>query len=186
MTSWGHYTFLLITFDWIELETWKRRQSVALTQAHQIICNMTYLGHLVTFYNLDLWSNFEVDLSRSMYKYMFRFGSSRQIRWHHYHGCTFQNEIVIREKTISLKTYFFIWWPVEAKRMTLAQSRCHDGDFEFNCLSNAAFGFVLSIIVPEIMKVFRSDVRQSRKTRIFCNFLPLDTTILTLAKKWLK
>ena len=54
--------FLLITFDWIDLESWDRRQSVPLTQAHQMKCDMTYLGHLVTFRDLDLRSNFEVDL----------------------------------------------------------------------------------------------------------------------------
>ena len=32
-----------------------------------MICDMTYLGHLMTFRDLDLRSNFEVDLSRSRY-----------------------------------------------------------------------------------------------------------------------
>ena len=67
MTSCSQYTFLLITFDWIELETWDKRQSVPLTYAQQMICDMTYLGHLVTFRDLGLRSSFEVDLLRSKY-----------------------------------------------------------------------------------------------------------------------
>ena len=39
-------------------------------------------------------------------------------------------------------------------------------------ISNAVFGFVLSIIVPEIMEGFRSDVRHSRKLEDFALFCP--------------
>ena len=59
----------------MELETWDRRQSVPLTKAHQVICDMTYLGHLVTFRVLDWRSNFEVDLLRSKCAW---FNSSRR------------------------------------------------------------------------------------------------------------
>ena len=48
MTSSGHFTFLPITFDRKEIETWERCQSVHLTKTDQLICNMTYLGHLLT------------------------------------------------------------------------------------------------------------------------------------------
>ena len=34
---------------------------------------------------------------------------------------------------------------------------------EFNLLSNALFGFSLALLVLEVMEVFRSDVRQSKK-----------------------
>ena len=36
-------------------------------------------------------------------------------------------------------------------------------DGEFNALSNAVFVYALAIIAPEIMEVFRSDIRKSRK-----------------------
>ena len=55
-------------------------------------------------------------------------------------------------------------------------------DGEFNSFSNAFFGFAFALI-PEIMEAFRRDVRQSRKTRNFRHFWPLEVTILTLAKK---
>ena len=45
MTSSGHYTFLPITFDRKELETWGMCQSVCLDETHWLICNMAYLGH---------------------------------------------------------------------------------------------------------------------------------------------
>ena len=81
LTSWGQYTFLLITFALIELETWDNRQSVFLIETHQMLCNMDYLGHLVAFHDLDLRSNFEVDLLWLTYRYMIRFVSTRQTRW---------------------------------------------------------------------------------------------------------
>ena len=41
MTSWGQCTFLLITSDYNEIETWGRFYNVPLVQTHQMICNMT-------------------------------------------------------------------------------------------------------------------------------------------------
>ena len=45
LTSSGHYTFLPITLDRKELETWEKCQSVFLDETHWLICNMTYFGH---------------------------------------------------------------------------------------------------------------------------------------------
>ena len=65
MTSEGHRTFLLITFDRKEIETWERCQSVRLIKAHHLICNMTYLGRFVTLTSGDLRSKLQIYLSRS-------------------------------------------------------------------------------------------------------------------------
>ena len=92
LTSWGQYTFLLITFALIELETWDNRQSVFLVETHQMLCNMDYLGHLVAFRDLDLRSNFEVDLLWLTYRYMIRFVSTRQTRWYPYYCFNLRNE----------------------------------------------------------------------------------------------
>ena len=62
MTSSGHFTFLPITFDRKEIETWGRCQSVRLTKTDHLICNMTYLGHLLTLTLGDLRSNLQIDL----------------------------------------------------------------------------------------------------------------------------
>ena len=64
MTSSGHRTFLPITFDRKEIETWERLQRVRLIKTHHLICNMTYLGHSVILTSGDLGSNLQIDLSR--------------------------------------------------------------------------------------------------------------------------
>ena len=65
MTSSGHFTFLPITFDRKEIEEWERCRSVHLIKTDQLICNMTYLGHLLTLTLGDLRSNLQIDLLRS-------------------------------------------------------------------------------------------------------------------------
>ena len=65
MTSSGHRTFLPITFDRKEIETWERCQSVRLIKTHHLICNMTYLGRIVTLTSGNLMSNLQIYLSRS-------------------------------------------------------------------------------------------------------------------------
>ena len=67
VTLWRHWVairFLPITFDKNELDTWGWCHSVCLVKAHRLACNMTYLGHTVTFTWRDLISNFKIDLSR--------------------------------------------------------------------------------------------------------------------------
>ena len=65
MTSSGHFTFLPITFDRKEVETWERCQSFRLTKTDQLICNMTYLGRLLTLTLGDPRSNLQIALLRS-------------------------------------------------------------------------------------------------------------------------
>ena len=64
MTSSGRQSFLPITFERNELETWGWCLSVRLVKAHRLTCNMTYLCHTVTLTWRDLRSNFKIDLSR--------------------------------------------------------------------------------------------------------------------------
>ena len=64
MTSSDHFTFLPITVDRKEIETWERCQSVRLTKTDQLIFNMTYLGHLLTLALGDPRSNLQIDLLR--------------------------------------------------------------------------------------------------------------------------
>ena len=65
MTSSGHFTFLPITFDRKAIEAWERCQSVRLIRKDPLICNMTYLGHLLTLTLGDPRSNLQIDLLRS-------------------------------------------------------------------------------------------------------------------------
>ena len=61
----GQIRFLCLIFDRIEIECWEWAQSVAFAKTHRLICDMTYLAQHVTSHDLDLRSNFEIDLFRS-------------------------------------------------------------------------------------------------------------------------
>ena len=58
------HKFGSITRDKIDIETWQWNYCVCLVQPHRQICNMAY--HLPgSIHNLDLISNFQIELSRS-------------------------------------------------------------------------------------------------------------------------
>ena len=54
-----------ITFDWNEIETWGRCQSVCLVKTHLLIYNLTYLDQSVTLNLGDLRSKLPSYLSGS-------------------------------------------------------------------------------------------------------------------------
>ena len=56
---------LPITFDRDEIETRKWHQCVCLIESHRLVCNMTHRYLLRSPCDLDLKSNFEIDLPRS-------------------------------------------------------------------------------------------------------------------------
>ena len=61
--------FLPLTFDRKEMERWESAQSVSLAKTHRLICSITYSAQNVTSRDLDLRSNFEIDLFRSKCRY---------------------------------------------------------------------------------------------------------------------
>ena len=74
-------SFLPITWEPNEIETWDCCHCVCLRKAHRMMYNLTYLGQRVTLPWLDLRSNFDLDLS--MFKlYMVRRAMTRQTRWY--------------------------------------------------------------------------------------------------------
>ena len=75
-------------------------------------------------------------------------------------------------KDFAQKQLFLVRWPLEAKPLSLGQIWRQLSVSKFNSLSNDVFGFVLAIIVPEIMEVFRSNVRHSRKIENLAIFWP--------------
>ena len=83
---WGHPKSpnrLLITFDWEEIQTWELGSCVCHTKAHRMMCNMTCLGQLGSWRDLDLRSNFEVDLAYTyVILYIFRRALTRETRWY--------------------------------------------------------------------------------------------------------
>ena len=56
--------FLPLNFDRIEIEQCGWSQYIPLAETHRLICNRTYLGHDVTSSNLDLRSNFDLNVPR--------------------------------------------------------------------------------------------------------------------------
>ena len=74
----GQMRFLPLTSDGIEIEQCGWAQCVSLAETHRLICSVTwakYLGQNVTSHVLDLWSNFDLDFSRSKCIYV---AASRQ------------------------------------------------------------------------------------------------------------
>ena len=67
--------FLPLTFHRIELDQWGWAQCVSLAEMHQLICNITYLYHHMTSYDLKLRSNYDIDFLSSTCKH-FKFNVS--------------------------------------------------------------------------------------------------------------
>ena len=65
----GHmrsHSFLASNFWWNRERALGWSQYVSLPQTHRLICNMTYLSRHVTSRDLDLMSNSDIDLLRSI------------------------------------------------------------------------------------------------------------------------
>ena len=146
-----------------------------------MICNLTYLGHFVTLTSPWPEVKFKVDLLRSS---DISFDSSR------------------RDKLDGTKSFLLSWklkklfakhfsaensrlelrWPLEVKPLTLGQIWGHLSERKFHQLSSAFFGFSLAVIVPEIMRVFRSNVWFLQNFGKFWRFWPLETPFLVGTK----
>ena len=115
---------------------------------------------------------------------MVQFVSTRQTRWFHYYGCNLKNGTVICENYFAQNS-FLTFGDVEAKRLTLGQVWRQWCDGEFNFLSFECRFRICTIChssrdnggFPKWCSPFAK-----KKTRKLCKFLPLEVTILTLAK----
>ena len=56
----GQVSFLLVTFDRIEIEQWCWIRSAPLDKAYRLICTTIYLGHNVTLCDLDMRPTFSL------------------------------------------------------------------------------------------------------------------------------
>ena len=93
----------------------------------------------------------------------------------------FIHEYICRSK-IAILTLRDLW-SLKAKPLTSGRiwRQCCDG--EFNFLSNPFCGFALAIIVTELMEVFGSDFRSSRKLENLIIFLPWGRQFLPEPKR---
>ena len=139
-------SFLPITWEPNEKETWDCCHCVCLRKAHRMMYNLTYLGHRVTLPWLDLRSNFDLDLSRSNYTLF-------DAPWRDKHDGIKIVALASTLKILSSKNRFGKfwnfdpWWP-----QFWPEPRNDRNDFEmiFRELSNAFFRFVLRCAGAEI------------------------------------
>ena len=139
-------SFLPITWDPNEIETWDWCHCVCLRKAHRMMYNLTYLGHRVTFPWLDLRSNFDLDLSRSNYTWF-------DAPWRDKHDGIKIVALPLKLKILSSKNRFGKFWNFDPWWPQFCPEPKNDrNDFEmiFRELSNAVFRFVLRCAGAEI------------------------------------
>ena len=132
-------SFLQITWEPNEIETWDCCHCVCLRKAHRMKYNLTCLGHRVTLPWLDLRSNFDLDHSRSNYTWF-------DAPWRDKHDGIKIVALPLKLKILSSKNRFGKiwnfdpWWP-----QFWPEPKNDRNDFEmiFRELSNAVFRFVL-------------------------------------------
>ena len=96
---WGHIRFMRLTFDRIEIERWGWSQYLSFAQTHRLICNVTYLSRQVTSRDLDLRSNSDIYLLRSICIY---FDGSRREE----HGAAKIMSLVFLVQKLFVKNHF--------------------------------------------------------------------------------
>ena len=142
-------SYLPITLYWKEIETWGWVHCVLLVNAHRLICNMTYLGQLRSPRDLDLRSNFQIDLSRSKSTWF-------DAPWREKHGGGKIISLSLLGKNLFAMNHFrknrsfWLWWPLETKVLYWGQIWRKNVTWAAQGLSNAFFGFLLAIIVSEL------------------------------------
>ena len=176
---WGHRGHQQVFADNLRLGRARDMKVVSMCLSRQYASTDMQLG---SSRDLDLRSNFDLELSRSCY-------TCFDAPWRGKHdgvkiiALSFQTQ-KLSLKTVSLKNAVFdLSWPLTLKRLILGEIWRHLSERAFQELSFAFFGFGVAIIVPEIMAGIPD------KTTIFRKFdlwWPLLTSILTWAKKWPK
>ena len=139
-------SFLLIIWEPNDIETWDCCHCVCLRKAHRMMYNLTYLGHRVTLPWLDLRSNFELDLSRSNYRWF-------DAPWWDKHDGINIVALSLTLKILSTKNRFGKFWNFDPWWPQFGPEPKNDrNNFEmiFRELSNAIFRFVLRCAWAEI------------------------------------
>ena len=176
---WGHWGHKQVFADNLRLRRARDMKVVSMCLSRQYASTDMQFG---SSRDLDLRSNFDLDLSRSCY-------TCFDASWRGKHDGIKIIDLSFQTQKLSLKTFslknavFDLSWPLTLKRMILGEICCHLSERAFQELSFAFFGFGVAIIVPEIMAGIPD------KTIIFRKFdlwWPLLTSIFTWAKKWLK
>ena len=115
---------------------------------------MTHTSGQGSWPDLDLRSNYEIDLSRSS-------STCFESPWREKHAGIIIIPLSWLVQKLFMKNYFrqkrkfWVWWPLEPKLLTWARFWRHLSERAIQALSIAFFRFLLTIIVSEIMACFR-------------------------------
>ena len=132
--------------------------------------------------DLDLRSNFDLDLSRSS-------GICFESSWREKHdGVKIISVSLLVQKLFTKNDFrqkrkFLVWGPLEPKLLNLGRIWRKNVTGAWKGLSNAFFGFFLAVILFEIITIVCGKITIFLKNDLWW---PLVTSILTLAKKWPK
>ena len=176
---WGHWGHQQVFAANLRLRRARDMKVVSMCLSSQYASTDMQLG---SSRDLDLRSNFDLDLSRSCYTCI---GAD----WRGEHDGVKIIALSSQAQKLSLKNCFAqkwrfdLSWPLTLKRLILGEIWRHLSERAFQELSFALNGFGVAIIVPEIM------ADNPDKTIIFRKYdfwWPLLTTIFTSARKWPK
>ena len=108
------FVFFLLAFDKIEIERWKWSQSVALAKTHLLIYNMTYLAQHqhVTSRDLDLRSNYDIDLGQHVGTYFDAFQKEEYDSARIIPLAFLVQKLFAKNRFYKKKRYFGLSWPL--------------------------------------------------------------------------
>ena len=138
------------------------------------MCNMTYLGKHVTWRDLDLRSNSDIDLLMWTCKYFdaFRRGKQDAAKI----ASSFISSKVISKNSFCKKRCFDLSWPLQPNPLKLGPFWWHFSERTVKELSSAVFRGFLPIIHSEVI------TKKIWNSTNFDIWWPLVTSILTWAK----
>ena len=148
-------SFLLITPNWKELQTWAWSHCTRLVKPHRLICNMIYLGqHVTLVWGQILTWPFKVTM------YMVRRALLRGSRWRSNFAASFlSSKVICKKKNVFAKnSYFAVFGPLMPEPLTLAQIWWYASERIAQELSNAVFRGLVAKMVSEITAHFRSNI----------------------------
>ena len=153
-------------------------KEVLLCFSHQDASIHTQYDLLGSPRDLDLRSNFDLDLSRSCYTCL-------DASWRGKHdgvkiiALSFQTRKLSPKKLFRSKMPFFdISWPLTPKPLVLGEIWRHLSKRAFQELSIAFLDFDVAVTGTEIMRIIWSHVMQFGNLGKFCPWWPLVTSIL--------
>ena len=127
--------FLLITYDWKELQTWTWSHCACLVEPHRLVSNMTYLGQRVTLtWGQILTRPFKVTMC------MFQRTLPRGSRWcSNIAASLLSSKVMCKKKRFCQKQLLCHFWTLTPEPFMLAQIWWHVKERTAQKLANVFF-----------------------------------------------